>query len=113
MREDLRKEARVKKSALKLTIAFVAIGGLSAPIVIFDVPVAAAVCLVGYIGIIEHYLDRCCFCGSWRMKIEENWYPAELPGWNEVTRSRICKHKQCGREEVDHLFLPDPNPLHF
>lgn len=102
----------MKRYTLKLIVAIAAIVGLSAMIAIFNVPAACAACIVGGLNVLSRHLDRCHFCGGWRVKVEENWYPnGKLPGWNEATEYRICK--RCGIQEIDHYSLRDLTPFHL
>jgi hypothetical protein len=93
-----------------ITFAAVAIFFLViAPVI--GIPAAIAVFLVGLLNIFEHYLDRCRYCGGWRVRSEESWFPSnEVPGRNEATESRTCK--TCGIQEINHYLLRDINHIH-
>ena len=101
----------MKRSTVKVLIASTALILFSAMIATFDISIAAIVCFLGGLTILVRHLDRCHFCGSWRVSVQEDWHPdSDLPGWNEATGCRMCK--KCGIQEIDHYLLRDMNPFH-
>lgn len=102
----------MQKRSVRPYITFAAVAILFLAITpVVGIPAAIAVFLVGLLNVFEHYLGRCRYCGSWRVRSEESWHPSnEVPGWNEATESRTCK--TCGTQEINHYLLRDANPLH-
>lgn len=101
----------MKRSTRKVLVAIAVLIGLSAVIARFNVPAAVVVCFVGGLNILSRHLDRCHFCGSWRVTTDEVWYPDhDEPGLNEATERRICK--KCRIQEINHYSLPAINPFH-
>lgn len=90
--------------AIVATILFIAVAA------VIGVPATVIVFFAGFPWAAERYLDRCRYCGSWRVTIREEWVACAEPGWVEATRYRICK--RCGTHEIDHFPLRDMDPLH-
>jgi len=95
-----------------MIIVVVIIVGLSAIIAIFSISAASIVCSIGCLNVFERHLDRCRYCGSWRVKIWQDRYPDEMtPGWTVVTDFRACKNKRCRIQVINHCLLQEPNPF--
>lgn len=102
MKPYTKKVATATAVVIALSVLAAATLGVLAAVVVF---------LIGALNIAERHLDRCYFCGSWRLRVKEDWHPDDnAPRWMTVTGYRTCQ--KCGVQEIDHFLLRDPNPLH-